>query len=73
MATETLRTDRVRNDKEAREGPPPLSIGTLKVLAELRRPTMSPSGTFPTSHSRSARSVHWVNAEVIQDCAEVRK
>jgi hypothetical protein len=28
MATETLRTDRVRNDKEAREGPPTLSIGT---------------------------------------------
>ena len=28
MATETLRTDRVRNDKEAREGSPTLSIGT---------------------------------------------
>ena len=25
MATETLRTDRLRNDEEAREGPPSLS------------------------------------------------
>jgi hypothetical protein len=33
MATETLRTDRVRNDKEAREGPPTLSIGTSRKKA----------------------------------------
>jgi hypothetical protein len=33
MAAETLRTDRVRNDKEAREGPPTLSIGISRQKA----------------------------------------
>jgi hypothetical protein len=35
MATETLRTDRVRNDEEAREGPPTLSIGYHVVRRHL--------------------------------------
>jgi hypothetical protein len=33
MATETLRTDRVRNDKEASEGPPTLNTYEGMVLA----------------------------------------
>ena len=37
MATETLRTDRLRNDKEAREGPPTLSIGTSHPKASCWR------------------------------------